>query len=89
MSSVFRAAATLALIGACAPAALAQPAVVQAQAPEAAASAAAGAPGARPGSAYRSAFEGYRGHSEQPVGRWRQANDLVRQIGRASCRERV
>ena len=34
-----------------------------------------------PAGGYRSAFEGYRGFKEQPVGNWRQANDLVRQIG--------
>lgn len=30
---------------------------------------------------YRSAFEGYRRYSDEPVGSWRQANDTVRQIG--------
>lgn len=30
---------------------------------------------------YRSAFDGYRAYSDQPVGSWRQANDLVGQIG--------
>ncbi|MBY0365788.1 hypothetical protein [Pelomonas aquatica] len=30
---------------------------------------------------YRSAFEGYRAFTEQPVTNWRQSNDLVRQIG--------
>src|SRR5262249_10750373 len=30
---------------------------------------------------YRSAFDGYRGYRDEPVGNWRQANDLVRQIG--------
>jgi len=38
---------------------------------------------------YRSAFEGYRGYSDQAVGSWRQTNDTVRQIGgwRAYARE--
>ena len=30
---------------------------------------------------YQSAFEGYRAFREQPVGPWRQANDLVGRIG--------
>ena len=30
---------------------------------------------------YRSAFEGYRAYSEQPVESWRAANDLVGRIG--------
>ena len=43
----------------------------------------ASAPASGPGRALalRSAFEGYRGFSEQPVGSWRQANDLVGRIG--------
>lgn len=30
---------------------------------------------------YRSAFGGYRGLTEQPVGSWRQANDVVGRVG--------
>lgn len=30
---------------------------------------------------YRSAFEGYRRYAEQPVGSWRQANEVVGAIG--------
>ncbi len=30
---------------------------------------------------YRSAFEGYRRYADQPVGSWREANDLVGRIG--------
>jgi hypothetical protein len=39
--------------------------------------------------AYRSAFQGYRTFSEQPVAPWRQSNDTVREIGgwRAYARE--
>ena len=33
------------------------------------------------GSAYRSAFDGYRGFTDQPVGSWRKANDDVGRIG--------
>lgn len=32
-------------------------------------------------STYRSAFDGYRPFNDQPVGSWRQANDLVGRIG--------
>ena len=31
--------------------------------------------------AYRSAFDGYRRHAEQPVQPWREANDTVGRIG--------
>ena len=55
---------------------------------------AASAASAPPGSAstklvYRSAFEGYRPHTDQPVGSWQKANDLVGRIGgwRAYARE--
>lgn len=37
--------------------------------------------GTAPRVGYRSAFEGYRRYSDEPVGSWRQANDTVRQIG--------
>ena len=43
------------------------------------ASAPAAAEGA--GLAYRSAFDGYRGFTDQPVGSWRKANDDVGRIG--------
>ena len=43
------------------------------------ASAPAAAEGPRP--AYRSAFDGYRGFTDQPVGSWRKANDGVGRIG--------
>ena len=33
------------------------------------------------GSAYRSAFDGYRGFTDQPVQSWRKANDDVGRIG--------
>jgi hypothetical protein len=48
-----------------------------AKAPPPAASAASGAEI----SAYRSAFDGYRAFSEQPLDAWREANDRVGQIG--------
>ena len=40
-------------------------------------------------SGYRSAFDGYRNHADQPVGSWREANDRVGRIGgwRAYARE--
>jgi hypothetical protein len=31
--------------------------------------------------AYRSVFEGYRGHRDEPVQSWRAANDLVGRLG--------
>ena len=42
------------------------------------------------GLAYRSAFDGYRGFTDQPVGSWRKANDDVGRIGgwKAYARER-
>jgi hypothetical protein len=36
-------------------------------------------PSAQP--AYRSAFEGYRGHQDEPLTPWRQANETVGRIG--------
>ena len=50
----------------------------QAPAPAATAASAPAAPG-RLG--YRSAFDGYRSFSDQPVVSWREANDLVGRIG--------
>jgi len=72
MSPSFHVAAAV-LIGAGAQTALPQPA--QKMAAPAASAASAAAP------TYRSAFDGYRAYGEQPVMPWRQANDLVRQIG--------
>ena len=45
------------------------------------ASATASATAASGGAGYRSAFEGYRRYDDQPVGSWREANDLVGRIG--------
>ncbi len=41
------------------------------------------------GSAYRSAFDGFRRFADQPVGSWREANDTVGRVGgwRAYARE--
>ena len=61
-----------------------QPAAPSANAPKTAANSAASAPAA-PASAspmaYRSAFEGYKGLTEQPVQSWRESNDTVGRIG--------
>ncbi len=87
MSAVFSVAAAMALLATTAPAGMAQ-----AQAPRPAASSVTGTPGqpasatvssaaASGGSAYRSAFEGYRRHGDQPLGSWREANELVGRIG--------
>lgn len=74
MSFTYCAAVAAVVIGVAAPTLMAQPMPAGA--------AAASAPASTPASGrYRSAFEGYKGFSEQPVGSWRQANDLVRQIG--------
>jgi hypothetical protein len=70
----FRVAATAMLSGACALAAAAQPAAAPKPTPRAASASA-------PADGYRSAFEGYRGFQEQPVGSWREANEVVRQVG--------
>lgn len=43
--------------------------------------ASAAAPAVAASASYRSAFEGYRPFNDQPVGSWRQANDVVGQIG--------
>ena len=45
------------------------------------ASAVAPAAAASGGAGYQSAFEGYRRYDDQPVGSWREANDLVGRIG--------
>ena len=72
MTSIVRTAVLAVLFApAATPVALAQ----QASAPAAPAAAA----GARP--AYRSAFDGYRGFTDQPVESWRKANDDVGRIG--------
>lgn len=59
--------------------------VVQAQTVARPASAAASSPAtassAAHGSIYRSAFEGYRSFSDQPLMPWREANDVVRRVG--------
>ena len=83
----FRAALATVLLAASATAAVAQ------SPPTAPAAASGSATSVRPTSAtasaatgfgsagYRSAFEGYRRYEEQPVGSWREANDLVGRIG--------
>lgn len=62
-----------------------QPAPQNANAPRPAASGAAAMAPAAPASAsplaYRSAFEGYRGLTEQPLQSWRESNDTVGRIG--------
>lgn len=79
MSPSFRPVLIAAMIGSCAPAVIAQSAVPQPPVPTSQANAAAASPAAR--ATYRSAFDEYRGYGEQPVSSWRQANDLVLQIG--------
>jgi len=66
------------------PAMAQQPAPQNANAPKpAASSAAAVAPAAVPGGLliYRSAFDGYKGLTDQPVQSWRESNDTVGRIG--------
>ena len=62
-----------------------QPVPQSASAPKSSASAAAAmAPAASPAGSpmtYRSAFEGYKGLTEQPVQPWRESNDTVGRIG--------
>lgn len=62
-----------------------QPAPQSATAPKPAASGAAAVAPAAPAStsptAYRSAFEGYKGLTDQPVQSWRESNDTVGRIG--------
>jgi hypothetical protein len=63
---------------------------VVAQALQPAASSASATPGSAAAKlVYRSAFEGYKPHTDQPVGSWLKANDLVGRIGgwRAYARE--
>jgi hypothetical protein len=45
--------------------------------------------GSAPAVTYRSPLAGYKGHADQPVGSWRQANDTVNKVGgwRAYARE--
>jgi len=87
MSSRSRSAVTMAILSIASMAFGAEPpAAASAAAPSsavAARSTPASAPdsGSRPILPFRSAFEGYRGFGEQPVGSWRQANDLVGRIG--------
>ena len=78
MSSLFRVAGAVALLAATTIVVRAQPAsgAFIATAPGSSASAASAS-----ALGYRSAFEGYRAFSDQPVGSWRQANDLVAKIG--------
>lgn len=83
MSNLFHCAAAAVLVSVGA-------STVWAQAPQPAASSAPAASGSSPAKqAYRSAFEGYKGHAEQPVGSWQKANDVVGCIGgwRAYARE--
>ena len=53
---------------------VARPASIAASSPATASSAARG-------STYRSAFEGYRSFAEQPLTPWREANDVVKNVG--------
>lgn len=78
MTSKFRTAVSVTLLVASTAVVRAQPAVapVSAAPPASAASAASAS-----GMGYRSAFEGYRAFKDQPVQPWREANDLVGQIG--------
>ena len=85
MTFPIHAAATAALTALVSSTSLAQspprgPAPAAATAPSASASAAA-ARISLSSLTYRSAFEGYRGYTEQPVTSWREANDLVGRIG--------
>ena len=75
MTSKFRTAVSVALLAASTVVARAQPAVVPLSAAPPASAASAS------GTGYRSAFEGYRSFKDQPVQSWREANDLVGQIG--------
>lgn len=71
-------AAVAALLACAASPGFAQPATPRPAAPASAPVASASTPGA-PG--YRSTFDGYRNHADQPVGSWREANDRVGRIG--------
>ena len=85
MSAPIRAAVAV-LLGWSASSGSAQPATPPATAAVPAPVSSASTPGV---SAYRSAFDGYRNHADQPVGSWREANDRVGRIGgwRAYARE--
>jgi len=74
MTSNFRTAVSATLLVASTVIACAQPASPVSAAPPASAA-------STSGTGYRSAFEGYRSFQDQPVQSWRQANDLVGQIG--------
>ena len=91
MSSSLGAAVSAALLGSCTIAVQAQSANASGgvgSPPGASASGPARAASAVP-AVYRSAFEGYRALTEEPVKSWREANDLVGRIGgwRAYARE--
>ena len=75
MTSKFRTAAAVTLLMASTSVVRAQPTVAPVSAVPPASAASASAMG------YRSAFEGYRSFKDQPVQSWREANDLVGQIG--------
>ena len=79
-------AAVAALLACAASPGFTQPAAPRPASPASAPVASASTPG---GPAYRSAFDGYRHHADQPVGSWREANDRVGRIGgwRAYARE--
>ena len=74
MTSNFRTAVSATLLVASTAVACAQPASPVSAAPPASAASASGM-------GYRSAFEGYRSFKDQPIQSWREANDLVGQIG--------
>ena len=83
MSSSLGAAVSAALLGSCTITVQAQSASASGGAgspPSASASGPARAASAVP-AVYRSAFEGYRAFTEEPVKSWREANDLVGRIG--------
>ena len=75
MTSNFRTATSVALLIASTAVVRAQPAVVPLSAAQPASASSASTTG------YRSVFEGYRPFKNQPVQSWREANDLVGQIG--------
>lgn len=85
MSPYFRIAAAMASL-----AVAASPAAAQGAAASAAAAGSAAKGNDAPGAGrYRSAFAGFRAFAEQPVGSWRQANEVVSDVGgwRAYARE--
>lgn len=83
----FSVALAAALLAAAATAVVAQPqpappaAASSSTTPVRPAAATASATAASGGAGYRSAFEGYRRYDNQPVGSWREANELVGRIG--------